>query len=967
MANPFDQFDAPSGGTIIRKPVDQFRVNDDARAAEAAGRAARGERRDVDSAGRADRGEQRDVTNTNFANVTKLRDSFNAREAVDRYKTVVPVIASGMKVASNPNATGADDLSLVYSFATAMDPNSVVREAEQAMVAQTGSFAQSLEGAISKLKSGDRFPPEVRRNLVMAMLNRQAQLKSAYDIERADFEGLAQRNGFNPVDVVGTKPESGYLQEMADFTGEGVKRDDGTMVWPKGMDPSKTKGADAGGGDKNFATGDRRLVPDKDVAGTIDKLVREGKNAGYINGELTRLYGRGGVSQAQVSEAQRFLQANPNYKGSFGSAMKYEQNTPTEQVLGAIAGDPVGSGAMTYLNAAGVGVPQLLGGDEAINIARGMNPKSAFIGDLAGSLTGSIGAGAALRGGAGLVGGVGGKILSNPLTADLAYSTAFGANTAGEGNRVAGAGIGATTALLGHGAGKYAVAPVIDKAANTGAGKAILSKFAGRDLATIPDAPPAALAEVAQAAGPRGPVAAWLDENRQLGIPATLADYNAGTQSLAGSVTRYSPDAAETARGMFGNRGRGQYDRLQNAMDRDFGPGANIPQQAADLLKQAETAAGPLYDKFRAGPAIGSPELESLLNTPAGRSALGPAKTIAGNKRVDPSALGFSIDDSGNVVLNPVASVNTDTLESTLSPEMSRQYTPETLDYVKRGLDDTLEQYRDPFGRLNLKGVGSSVNDVRGNLIKELDKLNPDYAPARAAYAGPVQAKDAFNEGVDAFGMRPDDIRFNFSQKPEHLQDQYRLGFRSEMGAKAGDVSLASNPFERVAGSPNKQGAIDTLFPETGPRFGRQVELERDLAKSTNAITGNSATQGRKVADDAYALSPGAAALDIGSGLLTGAPPTATLFSGARSLVKAGADKLRSNALRSKADEQAELLFNPDLAAVAPDLGNLIRDERLNRYLSDLSMRRSRMVGGMFGGAALAPATAYGVGAYGSQ
>jgi len=69
-----------------------------------------------------------------------------------------------------------------------------------------------------------------------------------------------------------------------------------------------------------------------------------------------------------------------------------------------------------------------------------------------------------------------------------------------------------------------------------------------------------------------------------------------------------------------------------------------------------------------------------------------------------------------------------------------RGYTTQTLDYVKRGLDDILEEKSDKVtGRLQLDEYLRSVNQVRAQLVNEVDRLNPGYRAARQAYQGPAR------------------------------------------------------------------------------------------------------------------------------------------------------------------------------------------------------------------------------------
>jgi hypothetical protein len=105
--------------------------------------------------------------------------------------------------------------------------------------------------------------------------------------------------------------------------------------------------------------------------------------------------------------------------------------------------------------------------------------------------------------------------------------------------------------------------------------------------------------------------------------------------------------------------------------------------ESEKLISEAKGAAGPLYE--RAYPkVIQSPRLTAILNTPAGRAALKRATTIAANEGRDPNTLGVQFDAAGDPVMMPTAST-------------------QTLDYVKRGLDDIIEQGRSPLtGKLTL-------------------------------------------------------------------------------------------------------------------------------------------------------------------------------------------------------------------------------------------------------------------------
>ncbi len=144
-----------------------------------------------------------------------------------------------------------------------------------------------------------------------------------------------------------------------------------------------------------------------------------------------------------------------------------------------------------------------------------------------------------------------------------------------------------------------------------------------------------------------------LSEARTLNMPMSLADTNPNLRALGGAVARRSPSASSIAEDAYDPRSRGQYDRFVPSVETNLGPTTNIPQLSADLSAQARAAAAPHYDRASSNSVPSTPELDAVLNTPFDRQSLGRARTIAANERRSPDELGFSLDEQGNVALNP--------------------------------------------------------------------------------------------------------------------------------------------------------------------------------------------------------------------------------------------------------------------------------------------------------------------------
>jgi len=583
-----------------------------------------------------------------------------------------------------------------------------------------------------------------------------------------------------------------------------------------------------------------------------------------------------------------------------------------------------------------------LGRERAISRAdEEVNPYWRVGGQLAGAIptmTGLAKAGAALTPTRPFLG---------TAVADTAGGAVYGGMSNMEKDPVTGALVGGGAALIGNQVGQRVIAPAVESLLARGASQ--VSPVA-RALAS--NTKPAQITNARTA----------ITDALKLKLPMALADADPQLRTIAGSATRISPAARETAERLLEPRGRGQAERAVAGIERDFGPVVNIDETGDALINKGRAAAGGLYDEAYAAPVVATPELDAILSTPAGRQALSRARTIAANERRDPTALGFALDGEGNVVLNPVrldpyqtqaeaksafdaaqeahkAAMRTvggkteSTRESLLAARdqlrtadatlaaaptpgtaaTSRGYTTKTLDYVKRGLDDILEQNRDPVTRrLHLDEAGRAVNDVRASLVREVDKLNPRYAQARAAYEGPAKEREALLAGRGAVGPQttPDRLGRMTAGRTDGQLDQLRTGYRSGMAEQVDRMRFSGNPYDAVYGTPDQVAKVGALFPEAAPNFARQAELERQMGKTQYETLGGSPTAGRAAADRQFGPGLGMQlAGETALGVMTGAPPIGALTTAARATFR---DKRLLGAVgRRQADSIAELLLNP--------------------------------------------------------
>lgn len=156
--------------------------------------------------------------------------------------------------------------------------------------------------------------------------------------------------------------------------------------------------------------------------------------------------------------------------------------------------------------------------------------------------------------------------------------------------------------------------------------------------------------------------------------------------------------------------------------------------------------------------------------------------------------------------------------------------TMRALDYVKRGLDDVLETYRDPTTqRLNLNTEGHGVESVRREFRQALTEANPDYREALARYSGPVRLRRAADLGERFMSMEADQFSAAMS----------RLGPEEQQVARA----AARRAVERQAGT---QGQA--------PGVAQRLSNGREQAARTEALTGNAAPVQRAMGAELRAL-----------------------------------------------------------------------------------------------------------------
>jgi len=472
-------------------------------------------------------------------------------------------------------------------------------------------------------------------------------------------------------------------------------------------------------------------------------------------------------------------------------------------------------------------------------------PLTRGAGQVAGALAGGIGAARAapaiLRN-APRVAGATGRQVAGRIAGNTARQAAIGAAGAGayglgsaEGNVLERLPEAGQSAVLGG-----VLGPVVSKV-----GESVLSPAAGAigravGLAPRRSALEGAVSRFGSRYNPNPNVLSQqVDDLEALGIqPAFVDVMDRGQRGLGRALAMRQTPAREAVSEFAENRAESLPDRLSRQARRTISNDPRSPMEIREAVGQeGRRQAAPLYEQAYAQPVEVTPVIQDLLRRPAGQAALQRAQRIAANE-------GQSIDMQ--------------------NPSM------QTLDYVKRGLDDVLEGYRDrTTGRMVLDTEGRAIEGVRRDFLGELDNINPAYRQARQSYADmsrlqeatdlgegfltteadefaaragrltPEQrplaqaaARRAVERGASTQGNAPGIAQRLSSGREQGMRNQALLGegaipMQNAMGAERRMVMNARD-INPGAGSPTAQNQMDLM--ETGGNI---------LSAGASALTGN--------------------------------------------------------------------------------------------------------------------------------
>ncbi len=130
-----------------------------------------------------------------------LRKEFDAQPEVKNFR-VISTAARQLNSLTTGTPSAQKDISIVYAYMRANDPNSVVREGEFATAQNAASLPDTVRNQINKVISGQRLNPEQRANMVKTIKQIAAASGERFATVSDNYRTYAQQAGANPDHIV---------------------------------------------------------------------------------------------------------------------------------------------------------------------------------------------------------------------------------------------------------------------------------------------------------------------------------------------------------------------------------------------------------------------------------------------------------------------------------------------------------------------------------------------------------------------------------------------------------------------------------------------------------------------------------------------------------------------------------------------------------------------------------------------
>jgi len=404
-------------------------------------------------------------------------------------------------------------------------------------------------------------------------------------------------------------------------------------------------------------------------------------------------------------------------------------------------------------------------------------------------------------------------------------------------------------------------------------------------------------------------VADRLSEQQALGKPAGIIDVAGDNIRGVGRATVTLPgQGRQTATQALNDRADDQVARVTGDVEGGVGAAAqDTDELGRQIIDRRAAAARPAYQKAYAQGELTAPDLIEIMDqNPALAQAHNKArKLLAGaSKEIDP-------------LYNPE------------NNQLIRWPTVEDVDLIKKGLDRRL--YNNKRGANDTdepaldKYFAGVLEGQRTRLLQAADEAAPDYASARAGFAGETALNEALESGRDFLNMDARQAARTLGEMSPDRQEMFRLGAVDSIRKRLQDTPDRVSAVRSIFGNQSKRNLLATLFrsPADLARFEQQMQSEIAMHQTRQFVTGGSQTANKLAEIEDFDLPIADSLVDIAGGN-----------------IKSGVMRMGRKVVDNTIGRVQSGITEGTRSEVADELFNFTETDRAQAFLKELEMLR---------------------------
>ena len=335
-----------------------------------------------------------------------------------------------------------------------------------------------------------------------------------------------------------------------------------------------------------------------------------------------------------------------------------------------------------------------------------------------------------------------------------------------------------------------------------------------------------------------------LNKDINLGVKSTIMDASPSLSSLGEAVVTRPGRGRKILGESLEERLEGGREAAAGRALKDIGKNVDYVAQEDTLMGKLRANANTLYDQAYAHGSVDDTRILKVLEDDTFKKAFKEAQAISSKEARAAELRG---EDASRFKLQDIYGADKDGNLTTVGkiPDVR------TLDYIKRGIDALIDKgYR---GEGMSKAEANALKDLKKAYVDVIDDNVPEYAVARAKYAGDMEVLDALRLGRTDYlspKMLPAEAKKVVDAMSDGERDALRAGVAQSLLTKVMDAPQQVNAAQRIIGAPATRKRLEALFqdPNEYKVFEAAMQRESELFRNAQNIIRNSRTANKQEA-----------------------------------------------------------------------------------------------------------------------